>query len=79
MISVGRLDDEGYTVSIKNRIMKFNKGSLIVARARKINTLYLMHARICSEEVNVADDNTVELWHKRVSRESEGDVETCRR
>ena len=73
------LDDEGYTGSSQSGVIKFNKRSLIVARAQKINTLYLMHARICSEEVNVADDNTVELWHKRVSRESEGDVETCRR
>ena len=46
LISAGRLDDEGYTGSIQNKVMKFNKGSLIVARARKVNTLYLMHARI---------------------------------
>ena len=51
--------------------MKFNKGSLIVARARKINTLYLMHARICREEVNVAADNAGELWHKRLCHMSQ--------
>ena len=53
-VSVGRLDDEGYTGSIRNGVMKFCKGSLIVARARKTNTLYLMHARLCRNEVNVA-------------------------
>ena len=42
--SAGRLDDEGYTGSIRNGSMKFSKGSLIVARARKVNTLYLMNA-----------------------------------
>ena len=47
LISADRLDDEGYTGSIQNRVMKFNKGSLIVARFQKINTLYLMHAWIC--------------------------------
>ena len=45
VISAGRLDDEGYTGSIRNSVMKFSKGSLIVARSRKVNTLYLMNAR----------------------------------
>ena len=36
LISVGRLDDEGYMGSIRNGSMKFSKGSLIVARARKV-------------------------------------------
>ena len=31
LISVDRLDDEGYTGSIRNGIMKFSKGILIVA------------------------------------------------
>ena len=71
LISAGRLDDEGYTGSIQNGVMKFNKGSLIMARARKINTQYLMHARICWEEVNVAADNAGELWHKRLCHMSQ--------
>ena len=33
LISAGRLDDEGYTGSIRNGVMKFSKGSLIVAGA----------------------------------------------
>ena len=66
LISAGRLDDEGYTSSIRNGSMKFNKGSLIVARARKVNTLYLMNARLCPDEVNVAADTAGELWHKRL-------------
>ena len=31
LISAGRLDDEGYIVSIQNGVMKFYKGNLIVA------------------------------------------------
>ena len=46
--------------------MKFSKGSLIVAWARKVNMLYLMNARLCREEVNVVSDTTSELWHKRL-------------
>ena len=66
LISAGRLDDESYTSTIQNGVMKFRKGSLIVARSWKINTLYLMHARICREEVNIAADDAGELWHKRL-------------
>ena len=33
MISAGRLDDESYTSSIQNGVMKFCKGNLIVAKA----------------------------------------------
>ena len=61
LISAGRLDDEDYTGSIRNGSMKFSKGSLIVARARKVNTLYLMNARLCLDEVNIAADTTGEL------------------
>ena len=64
LISAGRLDDEGYTGSIRNRVMKFSKGRLIVARARNINTLYLMHAPIYREELNVVSNIAGVLWHK---------------
>ena len=66
LISAGRLDDERYTGRIRNGVMKFSKGSLIVARVRKVNTLYLMNARLCPDEVNVAFDTASELWHKRL-------------
>ena len=42
-----------------------------MARARKINRLYLMHTRICWEEVNVATRDAGELWHKRLCHMSE--------
>ena len=66
LISAGRLDDEGYTGSIQNSAMKFSNGSLIMPLARKVNTLYLMNARLCPEEVSVASDTAGELWHKRL-------------
>ena len=61
LISVGQLDDEGYMGSIRKGVMKFSKGSLIVAWAQKVNTLYLMNAQLCPEEVNVASDTAGEL------------------
>ena len=51
--------------------MKFSKGSLIVARARKVNTLYLMSAWLCPEEVNVVFDTAGERCHKRLCHMSE--------
>ena len=66
MISIGRLDDEGYMGSIRNDTLKFCKGNLIVAQAQKTNTLYVMHARLCQEEANVTADTVGELWHKRL-------------
>ena len=37
---------------------------MIIARAWKQNTLYMMHARLWWNEENVATDTANELWHK---------------
>ena len=50
---------------------KFYKGNLIVARAQKQNTLYVMHARMCQSEANVAADKASELSHKRLDHMSQ--------
>ena len=47
LISAGRLGDEGYSGSFHNGTCKFSKGRLILARAQKQNTRYVMHARLC--------------------------------
>ena len=70
-----QLDDEGYTGSIRNGVMKFCKGSLIVARAKKTNKLYLMHAQLCRGEANVATDTVGELWHKRLCHMSQNGMQ----
>ena len=44
---------------------------MIVARAQKQNTLYVMHARLCRNDINVAADTTGELWHKRLGHMSQ--------
>ena len=75
MISAGRVDHEGYTDSFWNNILKICKGNLIVVWDRKINTLYLMHAPLCREEVKVATVTTGELWHKRLCHMSENGMQ----
>ena len=61
----GWLDDEGYIGSFHNSAWKFSKGSLLVARTQKQNTLYVMHARLCRDKANVVANLDGELWHKR--------------
>ena len=59
MILFRRLDDEGYCGSFQNDIWKiFYKGNLIVAHVPKQNTLYVMQAQLCWNEVNVAADTS---------------------
>ena len=44
----------------------------MVARGKKDSTLYFMHANLSKDVVNTVEkDNTVELWHKRLSHMSE--------
>ncbi|KAK8600833.1 hypothetical protein V6N12_050681 [Hibiscus sabdariffa] len=68
LISIGRLDDEGFCNTFSDGQWKLTKGSLIVARGKKSSNLYLMQALTSKDTVNVAvNDSSTELWHKRLS------------
>ena len=71
LISTRRLDEEGYNGTFWIRTWKFCKGSLIVARARKRSTLYVLHACLNWDQVNAAIDTVGELWHKRLCHMSQ--------
>ena len=71
LISTGRMDDEGYNGSFRNGKWKICKGNLIVARAQKQGTMYVMHAKLCKYEANGAADSSGEIWHKRLGHMSE--------
>ncbi|PKI56506.1 hypothetical protein CRG98_023144 [Punica granatum] len=71
LISTGQLDDEGYNNEFSDERWKFSKGSLIVARGQKTDTLYRLRARHNSGQVNVAEDYPIELWHRRLGHISE--------
>ena len=58
LISTIGLDDEGYSGSFESDMWKFCKGNLIVARAQKQGTLYVMHAKLCKDEANVAAESS---------------------
>ena len=74
LILTRRLDDEVYNGSFQNDMWMFYKGSVIVAQAEKQGTLYVMYAKLCKDEANVAANSSGELWHKRLGHMSERDM-----
>lgn len=71
LISVGRLDSDGFCNSFIGGEWKLSKGSLIVARGKKSSNLYMMQAFV-SDSINAVDSKvTSDLWHRRLSHISE--------
>ena len=80
LISTGRLDDGEFTSSFGESKWKLTKGSLVVARGKKQNTLYVMEAKLHKGEINVAQwDVSIELWHRRLGHISEKGLQTLAR
>jgi len=72
IISTGKLDDDGYANYFGEGKWKLTKGSLVVAKGRKQNTLYLTQAKLSDGELNAAVRNSsIELWHKRLGHLSQ--------
>ncbi|KAG8367804.1 hypothetical protein BUALT_Bualt16G0110800 [Buddleja alternifolia] len=72
IISTGKLDDDGYVSHFGEGKWKLTKGSLITAKGKKKNSLYLMQAKLSNGEVNAAVNNSsIELWHKRLGHLSQ--------
>ncbi|KAG8372283.1 hypothetical protein BUALT_Bualt12G0050200 [Buddleja alternifolia] len=72
IISSGKLDDDGYVSNLGEGKWKLTKGSLITAKGKKNNSLYLMQAKLSNGEVNVAvNSSSIELWHKRLGHLSQ--------
>ncbi|CAL1360546.1 unnamed protein product [Linum trigynum] len=72
LISVDKLDGEGYCNTFHNGQWKLTRGSLVLAKGKKLSKLYVMEAKISPEIVNSAENgDTIELWHKRLGHMSE--------
>ena len=70
LISIGQLDDEGYTTTFGDGAWKVSKGAMVVARGNKTGTLYMTTS--CRDMVAVVDSTAkTELWHNRLGRMSE--------
>ena len=57
LISTSRLDDEGFTNFFGENKWKLTKCSLVVARKEKLNTLYVMEAKLHKGEINAIHKN----------------------
>ena len=77
LISTGRLDNEGFINSFGESKWKLTKGSLVVVREKKQNTLYVMEAKLHKRDINaVQQDGSIELWKKRLSHINEKELQT---
>ena len=73
LISMGRLDDEGYSTSFGKGGWKISKGALVMAKGPKTGTLYTLKTLI--GKLNMAavtkEGNLVDPWHKCLGHMSE--------
>lgn len=72
LISIGKLDDDGFCSIFFDGQWKLAKVYLTVARGTKYSSLYLMQARVTDRSINaVESESKIELWHSRLSHISE--------
>ena len=56
LISIGKLDDEVYHSHLGEGKWKLTKGSRVLARRKKNNTIYKTKARLVKGEVNIVEN-----------------------
>ena len=79
LISVRKLDDEGYESYFGRQRWKLTKGSLVMARGKKNNSLYITEIKLQKSWTNVMEKEVpIELWHKRQSYERERTLEASK-
>lgn len=72
MISTRKLNDDGYNNYFGEGNWKLTKGSLVVAKGKKMSTLYMTQVKLSKGEIDVVEkDSSIELWHKRLGHLSE--------
>ena len=72
LVSIKRLDNEGFVNTFGFGQWKLTKGNLVVAREKGTSSLYVMHAMIAKGSVNAIESKEVcSLWHRRLGHISE--------
>ncbi|RVW37940.1 Retrovirus-related Pol polyprotein from transposon TNT 1-94 [Vitis vinifera] len=73
LISVGKLDDEGHAILFVGGTWKVTKGVRVLARGKKIGTLYITSGP--RDTIAVADASTdTSLWHRRLGHMNEKEM-----
>ena len=75
LISTGKLDEARMTNQFSAERWNHSRESMVIARGKKEGSLYIMQGKICKWEMNVVQDTTKELWHKRLGHMSEKGLE----
>ncbi|GJR25593.1 putative RNA-directed DNA polymerase [Tanacetum coccineum] len=70
LISVGQLDEEGYHVGFGDQQWKVTKGSLVVARGNKRESLYMVEVPFDGINAAIDGKGTATLWHQRLGHMS---------
>ncbi|KAM1740355.1 hypothetical protein EV2_016305 [Malus domestica] len=71
LISIGTLDRQGYYHHMGKGKLKLTKGLMVVPRARLCCMLYRSNAKVLKGELNVVEDSSLDLWHKKLGHMSE--------
>ena len=70
LISVGRLDDSGHSISFRDGEWKVTKSSIVIARGNKRSTLYMTMESGDVVVITVGNDDA-SLWHNRLGHMSQ--------
>ena len=72
LISVKKLDNEGFINYFGDGRQKLTKGNLVMARGNKTSRLYVMQSTILKDRVNIVENKEAsDLWHRRLGHISE--------
>ena len=61
LISLGTLDSNGYKFSVEGGVLRVSKGSLIVMKGKKVNTLYILQGSTVTGDVVVSMSEDADL------------------
>ena len=76
LISLGALESKGYTVSIRDGVMRVVSGALVVMKGTRKNNLYYYNGSTVTESAAVVsekdvDSDMIRLWHMRLGHAGE--------
>lgn len=73
LISLGTLDSSGYTFKAEDGVLKIQKGSLVIMKGFKKNSLYTLQGTTVIGRSSMAQTTTYasKLWHLRLGHVSE--------
>ena len=74
LISVGTLKSLGLEISIKDKVLKMTKGSMVVLKGVRQNNFYYLKGSTIKGQVATStdtDDDSTRLWHMRLGHTGE--------